>query len=87
MLMKSAAAFAVPDAEGSSRIEGAVTLRAARAAEPDELRAHLARVLPRYAVPDRLAVLDVMPRTSTGKIDRQELRRLALDRPSSGVPA
>ena len=85
--VEAAAAFAVPDAEGSSRIEGAVTLRAAQAAGADELLAHLARLLPRYALPDRLAVLDAMPRTSTGKIDRQELRRRAQTPPPPGVPA
>lgn len=71
--VESAAAFAVPDAEGSLRVEGAVTLREGQTLEPEALRAHLALTLPRYAIPERLVVLEAMPRTSTGKIDRREL--------------
>ncbi|HSJ64051.1 MAG TPA: amino acid adenylation domain-containing protein [Gemmatimonadaceae bacterium] len=71
--VETAAAFALPCAEGSWRMEAAVTLRAPGVVGPDELRAHLTRRLPRYAVPDRLVVLHQMPRTATGKIDRQQL--------------
>jgi amino acid adenylation domain-containing protein len=33
----------------------------------------VAEVLPRYMVPSRVEVVDVLPRTSTGKVDRQRL--------------
>ena len=75
--VETAAAFVVACPEGSWRMEAAVTLRVPGAVDADALRAHLARLLPRYALPDRLAILDTMPRTSTGKIDRQELARRA----------
>jgi amino acid adenylation domain-containing protein len=79
--VEAAAVFAVPGADGSSGMEGAVTLHTPGSADAEALEAHLARLLPRYAVPDRLAILDTMPRTSTGKIDRQALGDGAAVRP------
>lgn len=78
--VETAAVFTVPGADGSTRMEAAVTLRVAGALDVEDLRAHLAQVLPRYALPERLTLLDAMPRTSTGKIDRQELSNRATDR-------
>ena len=71
--VESAAAFAVPDGDGSLRVEGAVTLRAGRELTAEAMRAHLALSLPRYAIPERLEILEAMPRTSSGKIDRRAL--------------
>ncbi|HUQ81186.1 MAG TPA: amino acid adenylation domain-containing protein [Gemmatimonadaceae bacterium] len=82
--VESAAAFAVPDADGSVHIEGAVTVREGHAVAVDALRSHLAASLPKYAIPDRLDILDAMPRGSTGKIDRRELARRAQERNSNG---
>lgn len=73
--VESAAAFAVPNADGSVHIDGAVTARDGAALTPEALRTHLAASLPRYAIPEHIDILDVMPRTSTGKIDRRELAR------------
>ena len=73
--VESAAAFAVPDPDGSVHIEGAVTAREGAALTLESLRAHLAASLPRYAIPERVDILEAMPRTTTGKIDRRELAR------------
>jgi amino acid adenylation domain-containing protein len=75
--VEAAAAFLVAGHDGSARIAAAVTLRAPIDVTPDALRAHTATLLPRYAVPEHVRVMDEMPRTSTGKIDRQELARRA----------
>ncbi|WFE47893.1 non-ribosomal peptide synthetase [Verrucosispora sp. WMMD1129] len=40
---------------------------------PLELREQLAAILPRYAVPDHLVRLDVLPRTPHGKVDTRSL--------------
>ena len=40
------------------------------------LRTYLADLLPPYAAPRSLVRLDVLPRTSSGKIDRQRLLRV-----------
>jgi acyl-coenzyme A synthetase/AMP-(fatty) acid ligase len=84
--VESAAAFGVPDEDGAVHIEGAVTVRQGHALTIDGLRAHLAASLPRYAIPERLDVLDAMPRGSTGKIDRRELARRAHERNSNATP-
>lgn len=73
--VESAAAFAVPDDDGSLHVEGAVTVREGHTLTLEALRAHLAAALPRYAIPEQLEILEAMPRTSTGKIDRRALAR------------
>ncbi|MEO3787298.1 amino acid adenylation domain-containing protein [Actinocorallia sp. B10E7] len=59
-------------------------------ADPAEVRAHLAAHLPPPAVPGTVTELPVMPRNSTGKIDRAFLRSLAPGRiqaaPAPHVP-
>ncbi|KMK66289.1 hybrid non-ribosomal peptide synthetase/type I polyketide synthase [Puniceibacterium sp. IMCC21224] len=42
--------------------------------DPDALNAHLAAVLPAYMIPRRIFVVDSLPLTSNGKIDRKALR-------------
>lgn len=70
-----AAVVAVPGPGGGLRLVGYVVAGpGAAAAELDgELRRHLAEVLPGYMVPSRLAVLDRLPLTQSGKIDRKRL--------------
>jgi amino acid adenylation domain-containing protein len=46
-----------------------------------ELRAHLAGLLPAYLVPARIHLIDALPLTGTGKVDRA---RLLQTRPESG---
>ena len=56
------------------------------AEETDALAGHLAAQLPSYMVPSRIVpVLEDMPRSPNGKIDRQALRRLASDALSAGT--
>jgi acyl-CoA synthetase (AMP-forming)/AMP-acid ligase II len=44
-----------------------------------ELKAYCGERLPRYKVPVRFVPIEGMPRTSSGKLARDELRRLAVD--------
>lgn len=42
---------------------------------PETLRAHLKKQLPAYMIPARYLVLDALPTTTSGKLDRQSLGR------------
>ncbi len=75
--VEEAAAFPIPDGQGSQWIAAAVTARNGTRLVADEILGHAAERLPPYALPVRLEVLDRFPRTSTGKIDRRELQSRA----------
>ncbi|GAA0613066.1 non-ribosomal peptide synthase/polyketide synthase [Streptomyces crystallinus] len=70
----AAAVVAVPDAHGHLRL-AAYTVPAPGASEPDagSLRAALRRVLPDHMVPSSFTVLDALPLTVSGKLDRRAL--------------
>ncbi|MFD6291152.1 amino acid adenylation domain-containing protein [Streptomyces sp. NPDC060205] len=50
--------------------------------EPPDVRRHLAGLLPSYMVPARITVMDQLPLSGTGKIDRRALA----DSPTAPVP-
>jgi len=56
-----------------------VTLRpeADQPPSPEDLRAHLETLVPRWWLPDRIEILSDLPRTSVGKIDKRTLRMMA----------
>jgi amino acid adenylation domain-containing protein len=73
--VESAVAVAVPHEEwGTAIVAFVVTANGASMTEA-EIKRHVARRLPRYMVPARVEFLDDMPRTSSGKTDRQVLSR------------
>ncbi len=78
--VEAGAVYGVPDAMGSNVIEATVVLAPGSVASPSDLIAHTSRTLPRYALPEHLSIVDVLPRTSTDKIDRTALRAQALSR-------
>jgi amino acid adenylation domain-containing protein len=57
--------------------DGALVAYVSGAATPEELRSFLAARLPAHLVPAGLVVLDALPHTPNGKIDRQALARIA----------
>jgi amino acid adenylation domain-containing protein len=62
-----------PDPGGGTRLLAYAVLRAGLALEARSLRAYLQQVLPGYMVPAACSVLDKLPRTVSGKIDRGAL--------------
>ena len=60
-------------ASGDRVLIGFAVLDAPGAATPAELKDHLAHTLPAYMVPTALVVLEALPLTRTGKIDRRAL--------------
>jgi amino acid adenylation domain-containing protein len=69
-----AATIAVPDEDSGHVIRAAVVAEAGRALDAGRLRAFCAERLPPYMIPLSIAMLDSLPRGSTGKVDRLRLR-------------
>ena len=75
------AAVGIPDANWGERPLMLVTLAANYKNQVDEaqLKAHMADaavrgILPKYAVPDYYRIVDEIPKTSVGKIDKKQIR-------------
>jgi len=73
------AAASVAQSFGTQTVLVAFVVPSDAAAPPaaEDLRAALAKVLPSYMVPVRFGVVDALPRTVGGKLDRSALPRLA----------
>ena len=80
--IREAAVVAVPDVNSGVRITAFVSCGQTRSLSTSALKAISLRSLPRYMVPDNFVVLDGVPRTSTDKVDYEELKcRHLLGRP------
>ena len=71
--VREAAVIAVPDEEIGARLRAFVTATNGSPLELSVLQHHCASKLPQYMVPERIQVREIMPKTSTGKIDRVRL--------------
>jgi acyl-CoA synthetase (AMP-forming)/AMP-acid ligase II len=71
------AAIGIADAKLGEAIRVVVTLRPGAALAARDLIAHVAQRLSRHMVPRDVVVVDRLPLTANGKIDKQELRRCA----------
>ena len=65
--------FGVPDEILQNRVWAAVEERPGHTLHEAEARAALRGKLPDYAVPERVVVLNPLPRTASGKIDRRAI--------------
>lgn len=71
--VREAAVVLREDQPGAKRLVGYVTLQSSGATSPERLRHDLSRRLPRYMVPSAFIVLDGLPKTVGGKLDRRSL--------------
>ncbi len=72
--LTEAVAVAVPHAEWGTAIVAFVVSAADEAITENQVKRHVAKRLPRYMVPARVELVGSLPRTSTGKVDRQRVR-------------
>jgi amino acid adenylation domain-containing protein/non-ribosomal peptide synthase protein (TIGR01720 family) len=71
-----AAAVITVEAANSTRLEAFVEMNQNRQVEPEQLIEFIKQKLPSYMVPTNALVLDQLPLTSNGKVDRQRLQAL-----------
>jgi thioesterase domain-containing protein len=76
---------AVAVARDGARLDAYVVLGSPEPGLADRLRAHLRGRLPEYMVPSTFAVLDALPLTSNGKVDRLRLSTSEPARPAAAV--
>lgn len=69
--------FVVRDQADAVHIRATATLRANSIVGPRELAAHVGNSLPWYAVPNEVKIVSDLPRTTSGKINRQRLAEIA----------
>ena len=69
-----AAVVAMPHEKWGERPIAYVTLKPGASAEPDEIIAHVRDQLAHYKAPDAVEIVDQLPKTSTGKIQKFVLR-------------
>jgi fatty-acyl-CoA synthase len=68
-----AAVFGVPDPDFGQRLAARVILKAGAEVSAEELQAFVRDRLARYKVPRDVELVDSLPRTSTGKLQRGRL--------------
>ncbi len=74
----AAVAHKVPGEAKEEEILACLVLQPGATFDPAALLAHLRGRLPRFAVPRYLTVLDALPKTQSGKVQKAELRRRGL---------
>jgi acyl-coenzyme A synthetase/AMP-(fatty) acid ligase len=74
-----AAVIGVDDEQYGQRLAAFVVLEPGGSATPDSLKQHVRDNLANYKVPRELSVLDELPRGSTGKVLRNELKARVTD--------
>lgn len=79
--VKQSVVVALGSGAGDKHLVGyvAVSGQDAAALQPRDLRTHLARTLPTYMIPAAFVILDELPLTQNGKIDRAALPKPSLE--------
>lgn len=73
--VKEAAVVGQPDDYSGERVAAFVSLQQGRGADPEELKAHVRSRVASYKCPKEVTIIDDLPKTATGKIQRRKLRK------------
>jgi long-chain acyl-CoA synthetase len=73
--VREAAVIGVPDDYRGETVKAFVSFKPGQSARPDEIVAHCRERLASYKVPRMVEIIDELPKTLTGKIQRVELRK------------
>lgn len=76
--VREAAVIAVPDEIIGNRIKAVVALNEGESLKPVDLQQYCAVRIPKYMIPETIEFCEVLPKTSTGKIDRVRLAQQAV---------
>ncbi len=70
------AVVSIPNDVVGNRINAYVALNQGEKLSEGELVRYCSQHLPRYMIPEKIMVVNELPRTSTGKVDRQTLKKM-----------
>ena len=74
--IKEAAVVAIPDELIGNRLKAFVVFHESNGSSVNDVKAYCAQKLPSYMVPETIEVLDELPKTSTGKVNRPMLAKM-----------
>lgn len=72
--VREVAVVAVPDAYRGEIVKAFVTLLLGEAASPEQLVEHCRANLAKYKIPAQISIVEELPKTAVGKIDKNRLR-------------
>lgn len=77
--IKEACVIAIPDERWLERPLACVVLHDGATTTPEQLRELLLKDFAHYQIPDRFVTIALIPKTSVGKFDKKELRKMYAD--------
>jgi acyl-coenzyme A synthetase/AMP-(fatty) acid ligase len=76
-LIKEAAVIATPDEEAGVKVTAHLSCRQEKRPSMIEMKRFCSEHLPLYMIPDRFSWHDALPKTSTDKVDYQQLKAIS----------